>query len=377
MDGHFEPAAAIDRLERAFAAAVGDAPEGVFAGGAAVAVWQRGVPLVSLCGGEASPGRAWQPSTPCLIWSASKGIAAACALHALQEGGVGLDANVASVWPEFAAAGKERITLAELFSHRAGLAALDQQGLAITDHEVVAAALASQPPNWPIDGSHGYGARTFGFLLDEIVRRVADETLASHWDRAFRVPLGLDLWFGLPPDRIDAAATVIAPRTTPSPGPFTRAFTDRSSLTRRALTEPGGLLAPTVMNGAKMRTASLPSLGAIGTADALARFYSLLGGGDGGPFRQESVAAMQTTLSRGADRVLLDTTSFSAGFMTNESGVFGPCPAAFGHPGAGGSLAFADPSLGSGFAFIPSAMHPGTLPGPRTRSLVAAFYGSA
>jgi CubicO group peptidase (beta-lactamase class C family) len=61
--------------------------------------------------------------------------------------------------------------------------------------------------------------------------------------------------------------------------------------------------------------------------------------------------------------------------MTNAYGVYGPSPAAFGHPGAGGSLAFADPSLGLGFAFIPSAMHPGALPGPRTQSLIAALYG--
>ena len=94
-------------------------------------------------------------------------------------------------------------------------------------------------------------------------------------------------------------------------------------------------------------------------------------------FRDESRAAMRNTLSSGPDRVLIDQTSFSAGFMTNASGIFGPCPDAFGHPGAGGSLAFADPSLGLGFAFIPSAMHPGALPGPRTRSLVAALYGVA
>lgn len=375
MDGHFEPGDVVDRLMPAFAAAVGEAPDGVFAGGAAVAVWRHGVPLVSLCAGEASAGRAWERSTPCLIWSASKGIAAACALHALQEGGLELDATVAKVWPEFAASGKDRVTLAELFSHRAGLAAIDHEGLAITDHAAVVAALAAQPPNWRLDGGHGYGARTFGFLLDEIVRRVAGETLAARWDRLFRGPLGLDLWFGLPPDRIDAAATVIAPRAVPASGPFTRAFTDRSSLTRRALTEPGGLLAPTAMNGAAMRSASLPSLGAIGTADALARFYSLLAVDDRTLFREQTIAAMRTTLSRGVDRVLLETTSFSAGFMTNESGVYGPHPEAFGHPGAGGSLAFADPVLGLGFAFVPSAMHPGTLPGPRTRSLVAALYG--
>ena len=135
-----------------------------------------------------------------------------------------------------------------------------------------------------------------------------------------------------------------------------------------------GLLTPAVMNSPAIRTSSLPSLGAIATADALARFYSLLASGDQPFFREETLAAMRNTRSSGPDRVLLDTTSFSAGFMTNAHGVYGPSATAFGHPGAGGAIAFADPSLGLGFAFIPSAMHPGALPGPRTRSLIEALY---
>jgi CubicO group peptidase (beta-lactamase class C family) len=357
-------------------AIVDETPAGVSAGGAALAVWQDGKPLLSLHGGEAAAGRAWTAATPCLIWSASKGIAAACTLHALQEKRIPLTTAVAKLWPEFAAAGKDQITLGQLLSHQAGLAAIDQKGLSITDHEGVAASLAAQPPNWPVDGSQGYGARTFGFLLDEIVRRVAGETLGSAWENTFRKPLGLDLCFGLPEELIDTAATVLAPKSPPAHGPFTRAFGDPASLTRRALSEPGGMLTPAVMNTPAMRAASLPSLGAIATADALARFYSLLCSSDRSPFfGEETLAAMTTTLSSGPDRVLIDRTSFSGGFMTNQHGVYGPSPTAFGHPGAGGSLAFADPSHGLGFAFIPSAMHPGALPGPRTRSLVAALYG--
>ena len=241
--------------------------------------------------------------------------------------------------------------------------------------ELVVAALAAQPPNWPVDGSHGYGARTFGFLLDEIVRRVAGETLGGRWERVFRGPLGLDLWFGIPADRADTAATVIASKVAPAPGPFTRAYADPSSLTRRALADPGGPLTPTTMNTPAMRSTCIPSLGAISTADALARFYSILAGGGGPFFRPESLVAMSTSLSSGPDRVLIDATSFSVGFMTNAHGVYGPSPAAFGHPGAGGAVAFADPATGIGFAFIPSAMHPGALPGPRTRGLIAALYG--
>ncbi len=387
----FDLGAAIDRLQDAFSGILHELSSSAAGGGASLAVWSSEKHLLSVHGGEAAAGKPWTASTPCLIWSASKGIAAACALHALHANGISLHTPVATLWPEFAASGKERTTFAELLSHRAGLAAIDQTGLAITDHEAVATCLAAQPPNWPADGSHGYGARTFGFLLDEIVRRAAGETLADSWERLFRRPLGLDLWFGLPTALMDSAATVLPPRVPPPPGPFTKAFGDRQSLTRRALSDPGGPLPPAIMNTPAMRAASIPSLGAIATADALARFYAILACGQApfltgdtlaalqspaqSPARSPAQTSPQTTISSGLDRVLIDRTSFAAGFMTNAYGVYGPSPSAFGHPGAGGTLAFADPALGLGFAFIPSGMHPGALPGPRTRSLVAAFYG--
>lgn len=378
MIPRFDPAAAAERLTGTFRDILAETPQAsgtASSGGASLALWQNREPLLSLHGGEASPGAPWRESTPCLIWSASKGITAAVTLHALQEKGVSLETAASDFWPEFTAAGKDRITLDQILSHRAGLAAIESKGLDITDHKTVAAALATQPPNWAYDGTHGYGARTFGFLLDEIVRRTCGETFKERWERLFRAPLGLDLWFGMPPDQVDKAAMVIAPKVPPAPGPFSKAFGDPSSLTRRALSEPGGALTPSVMNTPSMRSASLPSLGAIATAESLARFYDLLAGEGGGFFQSETLAAMRTTLTRGPDRVLMEETSFSAGFMTNDFSLYGPSSSAFGHPGAGGSIAFADPEHGFGFAFIPSDMHPGALPGPRTRKLLAALYG--
>ena len=376
MAPRFDPAAAEDRLTTVFRELLSETPEG----GASLALWQEGKRILSIHGGDASPGVPWSGSTPCLIWSASKGVAAAVTLHALEEKEIPLRTTLPELWPEFGIAGKARITLEELLSHRAGLAAIDRKGLSITDHTGVADVLASLSPNWPLDGGHGYGARTFGFLLDEIVRRTVGERLGDRWERVFRAPLALDLWFGLPEQLVETAATVIAPKTPPAPGPFSKAFADPCSLTRRALSEPGGTLTPTVMNTHAMRAASLPSLGAIATSDSLARFYALLAGDGGGLFSPETLAAMRTTLAKGADRVLMVETSFSAGFMTNDFGVYGPSPlarGAFGHPGAGGSIAFADPEHGLGFAFIPSAMHPGALPGERTRKLLAALYGTS
>jgi len=371
MMAPFDLAGAAERLKAAFGEIISEAPRG----GASLSLWQSEEIILSLHGGEAAPGESWKHETPCLIWSASKGVAAAVTLHSLQERGIPLSTRVSDLWPEFASRGKDAITLAELLSHRAGLASINRKGIPITDHPTVVEALASQPPNWTPDGRHGYGARTFGFLVDEIVRRVTGERLADRWNRIFREPLSLDLWFGLPSDKLESAATVIAPTTLPESSLFSKAFGDPTSLTRRALSEPGGALTPSVMNLASMRMESFPSLGAISTAEALAQFYALLAGEGGGLFKPETLATMRTHLAKGHDLVLMDNTSFSAGFMTNKFRIYGPGSLSFGHPGAGGSLAFADPDIGIGFAFIPSAMHPGALPAPRTQKLVRALYG--
>src|SRR4029077_6141988 len=138
--------------------------------------------VVDLYGGfcDARHEKAWEADTLVLIWSATKGIGSACVLHLLQEQGIGIDGCVAEFWPGFAQAGKENITLTQLLSHQAGLAALDRR-VDILDYTAVIAALEKQEPNWPPGTAHGYHARTFGFLLDELVRRIARTNLSDYW----------------------------------------------------------------------------------------------------------------------------------------------------------------------------------------------------
>ena len=139
--------------------------------GAAVSIWQDENPVLDLYGGFCDAGREkpWEPDTLVLVWSATKGIGSACVLHVLQEHRIGIDRIVAEFWPEFAQAGKEKITLAQLLSHQAGLCALDAR-VDVLDYSAVVRAIESQKPLWPPGTAHGYHARTFGFLLDELVR---------------------------------------------------------------------------------------------------------------------------------------------------------------------------------------------------------------
>ena len=357
--------------------------------GASVCVWRDGREMLSLAGGfkDRAKTEPWTAETPVLFWSATKGLAAACLLHACQEHGIPPLTRVAEVWPEFAQAGKERVTIAEMLSHQAGLAALSREADA-QDHAAVAAALVAEAPQWPLGEGHGYHPRTFGYLVDEVLRRIAGGvTLRAYWRAQFAEPLGIDVWIGMPPARVAEASSIFPAKTAPPKGdPFYTAFLTPGSLTARAFASPRGLHSVASMNAPEARTSSFGAFGGIGTARGLAKFYALLAGGgmlDGRRFFELSTLAwMTTTLTQGRDRVLQTDTAFSAGFMRDPVGPdgaklrahFGPSPRAFGHPGAGGSHAFADPDTGLAFAYAMNQMEPGVFPGPKGLRLVAALY---
>jgi CubicO group peptidase (beta-lactamase class C family) len=333
--------------------------------GASVSIWQEGKEILSLADGFRDRERTqpWTTETPVLFWSATKGLASGCVLHACQERGISLDACVADFWPEFAAAGKQTIPIAPLLSHRAGLSALDRD-VPVLEYEKVVAALATQAPRWPLGEGHGYHPRTFGFLLDELLRRITGgTTMRNYWRAVFADPLALDLWIGMPDEGLDDVAPVFPARSTPPKGDiFYTAFLTAGSLTARAFASPKGLHSAAAMNTPEARSASLPGFGGIGTASSLAKYYAMLANGgeiDGLHFfALPAIAAMATALTQGLDRVLLLETAFSAGFMKDPVGadgrkiraIFGPSPSAFGQPGAGGSHAFADPENRLAFA---------------------------
>jgi CubicO group peptidase (beta-lactamase class C family) len=357
--------------------------------GASVAVWTQSGALLSIAGGfkDKTKTQPWHPTTPVLVWSATKGPAAACAVHALLESRTPLNCRVASFWPEFALAGKADVTVQMLLQHQAGLCALDAAP-PVEDREAVVHALASQTPAWTPGSAHGYHPRTFGFLLDEVVRRLTrGETLAQYWHRVFAEPLQLQFWIGVPEEVLPHVAPVFSSKTLPpKDDPFLSAFMSLGSLTSRSFASPKGLHSADAMNSAAARMASYPGFGGIGTAEALAKFYALLacdGALEGKRiFPSGALSRFQNADVSGPDRVLQIDTAFQCGFMldpltatrTKQRLTFGPSPFAFGHPGAGGSVAFADPERGLGFAYVMNQMSPGVLPSARANSLVDALY---
>jgi CubicO group peptidase (beta-lactamase class C family) len=354
--------------------------------GASVSVWQNGKPIADLYGGFCDAGRekSWTADTVVLVWSATKGIGSACVLHALQQRKISLDRTVAEFWPEFGQAGKDKITLGQLLSHQAGLCALDQR-VDVLDYDGVVRALEAQTPLWPPGNAHGYHARTFGFLLDELVRRIARKTLSDYWQENFARPLELDFWIGLPEKENSRVATIYAAKSgkLPEPAAFYRDLVTAGTLARKTFTSPYGLNVISKMNDPQMRAQPNVSFGGIGSASTLAKFYSILanGGEFNGQifFSPETIERMTTTLSDGPDRVFQIPTAFSAGFMKDSRDsarrLFGPSARSFGHPGAGGSHAFADPENKIAFAYVMNQMEQSVLPNEKSLRLVDAIYG--
>jgi CubicO group peptidase (beta-lactamase class C family) len=352
--------------------------------GAAVSVWQDGNELISLHGGfrDARREQPWTKDTLVLIWSATKGLGSACLLHVLQEHKIDIKQRVGEFWPEFARAGKERITIAQLLSHQAGLAALDQK-VDILDYAAVINALEQQTPNWPPGTAHGYHARTFGFLVDELVRRIAGPTLAEYWRKTFAEPLGLDLWIGLPEKENDRVATIYAAKV--SKGSASQQFyldvATKGTFANKVFNSPAGLQAVSAMNKSEIRALPFVSFGGIGSANALAKFYAMLANAgrieDRKFFSEKTISWMTATLTDGVDRVFQIPTAFSAGFMKGSGKsarrIFGESTSSFGHPGAGGSHAFADPENGISFAYVMNQMEQSVLPNEKSLRLVDAI----
>jgi CubicO group peptidase (beta-lactamase class C family) len=353
--------------------------------GAAVSVWQNGKPIVDLHGGFCDAGRTqpWKANTVVLVWSATKGLGSACVLHVLERQKIELNRRVAEFWPEFGQGEKDKITLGQLLSHQTGLCALDQR-VGVLDYDGVIRALEAQAPFWPPGTAHGYHARTFGFLLEELIRRISGKTLSKYWEENFARPLELDFWIGLPEQANSRVATIYAAKTgkQPEPAQFYRDLVTPGTLARKTFTSPYGLNVISKMNDPHIRAQPIVSFGGIGSASALAKFYSMLA--NGGKlneqifFLPETIERMTKTLSDGFDHVFQIPTAFSAGFMKDsrhaERRMFAPSATSFGHPGAGGSHAFADPENKIAFAYVMNQMEQSVLPNEKSLRLVDAIY---
>jgi CubicO group peptidase (beta-lactamase class C family) len=360
--------------------------------GAAVAITIDGEPVVDLWGGlaNAEAGQPWQEDTLVNVYSTTKGMTTICAHKLVERGQLDVDAPVASYWPEFAAAGKGGIPVRYLLSHQAGLPAVSKplEPGALYDWDAMTAALAAQEPWWKPGEKHGYHALTFGFLVGEVVRRISGRSLGTFFREEVAEPLGLDFHIGLDARHDPRVSDMIPLPPTPADAPvpegplgqMMKDMADPTTMTGAAFSNPAG--GPNAVNSREWRAAEIPAANGHGTARALARVYGALArGGEVDGVRvleRETIENAITEQAFGPDAVLGQLPMrFGLGFMLRQDLMpLGPNPRTFGHPGAGGSVGFADPDAKIGFGYTMNKMHPAMLGGAGAFVLISALFDS-
>ena len=372
-------------VDPAFAAVADTFMSGFSAGrdvGAALGVVVAGELVVDVWAGHTDRKKTdlWKQDTLCCVFSSTKGIAAICILQAVADGLLELDEPLSTAWPEFAGEGKGAITLRHVLSHQSGVIGFHEpvSRELIYDWEGFCAALAQERPWWVPGEQHGYHARTFGFLLGELLRRKAGRSIGEWLRDRLAGPYGLDLHIGLGSAELSRCAQMVPARiragqaaVPESAEAMMAAMQDKTTPTGAAFQNPS--MGPSYMNSDEFRLAELPAMNGHAAARDLARLYAHL------PKLLPTSLLNEATQvhSSGPDQVLLSHSQFGLGFMLHdEAAPIGVRSGTFGHAGAGGSMAFYDPGAQIGFCYAMNQMQAGVVTGGESAmSCAEAVYG--
>lgn len=363
--------------------------------GAGVALVHRGELVVNVWAGQRSNKLAglervnWSEDTLVNIFSAGKGLVALCVLQLVDEGKLRLDEPVASIWPDFAQADKGAITLRQLLCHRAGLSAFHQHipNEQIFNWELMTQAAADEMPWWAPDTAQGYSPFMFGWILGELVKRASGcASFNEYFQTRIAQPLKISCHFGVPDYLLDTIADTgplkrplgVAASSTGADsialGKLMKA--DPRGVTNRAFSNPISLM--TATNSREWRQAQIPAAGAHADASALATIYGALANSQQNLLAETVLPLCWQEQTFEDDRTLGLPLRFSNGFMLSQHDRadcrYGRGARAFGHPGAGGCIGFADPDFALGFGYVTHRMGQGLLIDERAVRLIDAAY---
>ena len=364
---HGSVAPGFESVRAAFASAFDGQPTM----GAALSIRRHGATVVDVWGGVADErgGASWQEDTLSVIFSCTKGLSSILAARLVAEGRLDYEQPVARYWPEFAAAGKEAVTVKDLLAHRSGLSA-PREPLAVDDivnWRTVAERLAAQAPLWAPGSGYAYHAITHGWLIGEVIRRITGMSVGQYFSELIATPLGVDAWIGTPAAMQSRVAHMQVGST------LAELVAEQARSRKVGVTDwieeamtLGGALPPelvgpdTGFNDPRIQVAEIPGAGGICSARALAAIWSAtIETTDGVRLLDDATLAVATRVqSEGAP--VFDVPGpwprWGMGFQIDSEARRYLTPLGFGHDGAGGQVAFADPGPGIGFAFVTNLM---------------------
>ena len=344
--------------------------------GARVSIIHEGETVVDLWGGHTTVERTtpWDADTLVNCMSVTKGVVALAAHRLRDRGLLDYDATVATYWPEFAAAGKDRITVRQAMSHQASLAIIDTAvANDILDGDGFVAKIAAQAPNWPPGTRETYHSVTIGYITGELVRRVDGRSVQQFIREELAGPLDADFFLGC---RDDEIARIVAHIPNPANELMNGGlFNDK---TRRQFV-------PFPENSAFATTPEyyrlgFPSGGGVGHANGLARLFAPLA--HDGEFAGQRLFDAQTLELMAAEQWNHDDSMFgndfrvALGLLLNTPFNDWQREGAIGTAGAGGFCAFADPRRRLSFAYTPNRFTSGAGLGDEPRRLISAMYAS-
>ena len=342
--------------------------------GASVAVSFEGEMVVDLWGGSLARGsdEAWQEDTIVNVWSTTKTMAALSMLVLADKGEIDFAAPVARYWPEFAAAGKDSVTVAHVMSHQAGLSGMDKtvEGDTLYDWDFMTSALAAQAPWWEPGTGSGYHALTQGYLQGEIVRRVTGQTLGAFFKQEIAGPLDADFQIGVSEESRSRIAPLIPP-------PSTLPVPDDGSIAARTIASPKVVAAQCNERG--WQDAEIPAANGHGNARSVVRVQTALANlGEAWGTRilsEEGARRVMEEQCRGVDHVLRTPGVFGLGYGINSDLMpLAPNPNVCFWGGYGGSLILVDQDARMCVSYVMNRMEPGIQGDERGLSIAMAAY---
>ena len=345
--------------------------------GAGLAVYIDGAPVVDLVAGWADKACEVTFTDQHLVpvYSCSKAISGLVIAWVAAQGKLSYEQKVCELWPEFAANGKDQVTIGQVLSHQAGLCGIEAPWTPQDwfDWQKTTTRLAEMKPLWELGDGSGYHPVTCGYLAGEIVlRATGGRSIGTILREEFCALNQLDFWIGLPDEEHERVAEISKPTRIPSGFSTPNEFQKLAFM--RAWSSPGR------RGGAEWRRMELPSANGHGTARAMAQLMGMLANNGKLETREmltPSVLA-QAISERvaGKDRVLPYNMSFGAGLIRNTPArhVYGPGNHTVGHTGFGGSVTFADTEKNISFGYVTTKQDNQLVKDVRAGRLIAAVY---